>query len=129
VKKFLFGLLLSTALISTVQAETQTYSTITDSSGFYHRKSTRVTSATTIANENVDRTKANISSIVSSTIAVTTTIIQMLKDGTVISTTNVAPSATTNIVTIAGPLNFQKFKVSPTTIANGLLDVDVVQSQ
>jgi hypothetical protein len=55
-----------TLLASASIAETQTYSTITDSGGFYHRKSTRVTSATTIATENVGNTKANLSVILSS---------------------------------------------------------------
>lgn len=127
-KKFLFALLATTALVFNVQAETQTYSSVTDAANFKYRTSGRMTSGTTVVTEGIV-TKGNISFIVSSTTQVSLSIVQMLKDGTVISTTSVTPSNTQNIVTIAAPQNFQMFKVSPTTTAGtSLIDIGYTQS-
>lgn len=103
----------------------QTYSNVAaDTSGnFYHRKGT-LTSASTVNWDNV-KTSSNHSLVLTSSAPVTATTIYALGDGTVTASRTDVVSGTLKISNSA-PLDYQKFRVSPTGIGTATLQVDSV---
>ncbi|MEZ5781170.1 MAG: hypothetical protein R3D70_05920 [Rhizobiaceae bacterium] len=116
------------AVLLAAPAAAQTYSTVkTGTSGNFTHREALATSATTPAWENVPSTSANHSLILTaSTGTVTVTTVFALSDGSVTaSRTDIVGTGPTKI-SASAPLDYQKFRVSPTGIGTATLAIDSV---
>ncbi|RVD58872.1 hypothetical protein EN866_19470 [Mesorhizobium sp. M2D.F.Ca.ET.223.01.1.1] len=128
ISNLFYGLVAALLFAAPVMA--QTYSDVkNDTSGnFVHRKGT-ITSASTVNWDNAPRTSSNHSLVLTSTAPVTATTIFALGDGTVTASRTDVVSGTLKISNSA-PLDYQKFRVSPTgTLGAASLQVDSVSNR
>lgn len=110
-KKFLFGLMAGSALISA--AEAQTFSNSTKWNGNIGVRTAQHTSSTTGTYDTVADTRGNASFVISSSVAgVTATLTLATDGGAVVSTSALTLYTTPTVINVTGPLNFQKAKLT-----------------
>lgn len=110
-KPIAYLIALLSLLASSVLA--QSYSDVTKWNGTFGHRAATLTSSSTGGFDNVPDTRANLSVVASATTAnISGTLTLAAKDGTIVSQSNITLNQTTpTVVTINGPLNFQKVQV------------------
>jgi hypothetical protein len=132
VKKALFATTAFAMVFAFISgAFAQTYSDVTKYTGTFGNRSATINSGTVPAYDDVRDTRAGLTVIASATAPnISGTLTMATKDGSIVSTSSITlNSATPTVITVNGPLYFQKVKVALGAPGAATAKVNLVQSR